>query len=109
MRRCIRDTVCVDAFYILVPLNYDCRLIGFEHAERSELWAFELTGLRHSVGWINVHVVTVPYVSLDLLDSSVEVSFLLLFRLHESGVGRLDDIVQSFCVIVLLFCCRRCA
>ena len=62
-RRCIRDAVCVDAFYILVPLNYDCPLIDFEHAERSERWAFELTGLRHSVGWLTRYMSEVQGIS----------------------------------------------
>ena len=81
-RRCIRNAVYVDAFYILVPLDNNCSLVGLEHAERSKRWAFELTSLRHSVGLINVHVVTLPYVSLDLLSSSVEVTLVPLLRLH---------------------------
>ena len=107
-RRCIRNAVCVDSFHILVPLNYDCLFIGFEHAERSERWAFEFTGLRQSVAWISVHIVTLPHVSFHLLDSSVEVALVPLLRLHKSKVGRLDHIFQTFCVIVALFGCRRC-
>ena len=106
-RRCVRNAVCVDLFHILVPLNYDCPLLGLEYAERSERWVLELTGLQNSVGWINVHVVPLTEVSFDLLHSSVEVALVQLLRLHESGVGRSDHIVQPFRVISLLLRCRR--
>ena len=100
------NAICVDTFDIFVPLNYDCSLIRFEDADRSERWAFELTGLRNSVGWINLHVVTLTNASFNLLDSSVEVPLVPFLRLHESGVGRSNFIVQPSCVIVLLFGCE---
>ena len=50
----------------------------------------------HSVGGINVHVFTLTNVWFDLLDLPVEVALVPFLRLHESGVGRLDYIVQFF-------------
>ena len=107
MPQCIRHAVCFDSFHILVPLNYDCSSVVLENAERSGRLAFELTGLRPSVGWINVHVVTLANASFYLLDSSPEVALIPSLRLHESGVCRLDHTVRPFCVLVLLLGCGR--